>query len=264
MGPVFYTEPGALDRSAMDRRRAVPRAFDPDGSRSVIPWRVARAVFDGVTSAAGTSTAVVFFDGFNHLPDILVRPGAQSLEVEITRRFPALRMYGGDLAVPTPWFTFKGEAGLFASSDSESDDYALYVFQFERQTGEWLLTGGYAGEVIVNRRTVANFAPDRGMTRSIIARASYTIDPNRSAALEGSIATERGRGLRQRASTRGCKASIGAPRWLALCSPAKRPTFWVSTSVILTSQCRSAIVSSLVDQRHLAASAQPRSDDRAW
>jgi hypothetical protein len=96
-------------------------------------------------------------------------------------------MYGGDLAVPTRWFTLKGEAGLFTSSAAESDEYALYVLQLERQTGEWLLTGGYAGEVVVHRRSAANFAPDRGMTRSIIARASYTIDPNRSAALEGAV-----------------------------------------------------------------------------
>jgi len=136
---------------------------------------------------SGHEYSVVFFDGFNHLPDIAVRTQMATREVEIARRYPALRMYGGDLAVPTRWVTLKGEAGLFTSTEPESDEYALYVFQVERQTGEWLLTGGYTGEVVVQRRSAANFAPDRGMTRSVIGRASYTIDPNRSAALEGAV-----------------------------------------------------------------------------
>ena len=63
----------------------------------------------------------------------------------------------------------------------------LYVIQIERQTGEWLLVGGYAGEVVTAQRAPLTFAPDRGMTRSIVARASYTIDPNRSAAVETAV-----------------------------------------------------------------------------
>ena len=31
------------------------------------------------------------------------------------------------------------------------------------------------------------FAPDRGVTRSLIGRAAYTIDPNRSAAVEAAV-----------------------------------------------------------------------------
>jgi hypothetical protein len=99
-------------------------------------------------------------------------------------------MYGGDAALPTRWLTAKGEAAYFTSTNDDSDEYVLYVVQLERQTGEWLLTGGYAGEAAVKRRTAAAFAPDRGLTRSIIARASYTIGPSRSASVEGAARGE--------------------------------------------------------------------------
>ena len=51
------------------------------------------------------------------------------------------------------------------------------VVEVERQTGEWLLVVGYAGEVVTTSRTSFAFAPDRGVARSIIGRASYTVDP---------------------------------------------------------------------------------------
>jgi hypothetical protein len=63
----------------------------------------------------------------------------------------------------------------------------LYVVQAERQTGEWFLVGGYAGEHVTERRALGTFAPDRGLTRAIVGRASYTIDVNRSASLEAAI-----------------------------------------------------------------------------
>src|SRR4029077_7689292 len=77
---------------------------------------------------------------------------------------------------------------------ADADEYVLYVVQLERQAGEWLMTGGYAGEAVTKRRAAFSFAPDRGLTRSFVARASYTIDPGRSAAIEGAI-RENGRGL---------------------------------------------------------------------
>jgi hypothetical protein len=130
---------------------------------------------------------VSIFDGFNHLPDLLVGPGREPLRLEVARRYPALRTYGGDVALPTKWLTAKAETAYFTSSTADSDEYVLYVIQLERQTGEWLITGGYAGEVVTRRRTAASFAPDRGLTGSLIARASYTIDPDRSAAVEGAV-----------------------------------------------------------------------------
>ncbi|PYQ80952.1 MAG: hypothetical protein DMG03_21185, partial [Acidobacteria bacterium] len=68
-----------------------------------------------------------------------------------------------------------------------ADEYILYVVQIERQTGEWLLVGGYAGEAVTEPRGSLTFAPDRGLTRSLVGRASYTLDVNRSIAFEGAL-----------------------------------------------------------------------------
>ena len=101
--------------------------------------------------------------------------------------FPSIRTYGFDVAMPTRWFTVKGEAAYFTSATRDTDEYVLYVVQLERQTGEWVLVGGYAGEAVTTRRAAITFAPDRGLTRSIVARASYTIDPNRGVAFETAV-----------------------------------------------------------------------------
>jgi len=131
-------------------------------------------------------SSLSFFDGFNHLPDIDVRVTAPD-SVELTRVYPAIRTYGADLAVPTGWFTLKGEAAYFSSPSATSDEFVLYVIEMERQVGEWLLAGGYAGEVVRTSRGRFRFAPDRGVTRSIIGRASYTVDPRRTVAVEGAV-----------------------------------------------------------------------------
>lgn len=141
-----------------------------------------------------------FFNGFNHLPNIdavarpptreplqSVPPDVPEIEVEVTRLYPRIRVYGADAAVPTRWVTLKGEVAYFTSSSSSTDEYLLYVVQVERQTGEWVLIGGYAGEAVSERRSVTTFAPDRGVTNSVVGRASYTIDPNRSVAIETAI-----------------------------------------------------------------------------
>jgi hypothetical protein len=109
------------------------------------------------------------------------------VEVAIARTYPRMRMFGGDAAVPTRWFTLKGESAYFTSSTPATDEYVLYVVQVERQTGEWLLTGGYAGFWLTREVALLSFAPDRGTARSFIGRASYTIDPNRTAAVEAAI-----------------------------------------------------------------------------
>ena len=89
--------------------------------------------------------------------------------------------------MPTSWFTVKGEVGYFTTTTAATDEYVLFVVQLERQTGEWVLVGGYAGEVVTANRATLAFAPDRGLTKSVIGRASYTIDPNRSLAFETAI-----------------------------------------------------------------------------
>jgi hypothetical protein len=134
-----------------------------------------------------------YFDGFNHLPDIQVQRRPGPLEVEVARQYPAIRTFGADLAAPTSWFTVKGEAAYFTSSSPTTDEYVLYVVQLERQSGEWVFVGGYAGEAVTRRRVSLTFAPDRGVSRAIVGRASYTIDTNRSVAFEGAV-RQNGRG----------------------------------------------------------------------
>ncbi len=137
--------------------------------------------------ASGYEYSLSVYDGYNHLPLIdtqvyptLVPPPI----VAIDQRFPRIRMVGADLAWPLPWLTLKAEAAYFASPDRQADEYVQYVVQAERQVGELFLVGGYAGEAVTVSRTAADFAPDRGLTRAFLGRASYTIDTNRSVGAE--------------------------------------------------------------------------------
>lgn len=164
--------PGAPGISIQDRGSDIPR-----GSQEGVRW----------SHAGAFEASLSYFDGFNHLPNIEARMLPSSLTVGVTRVYPALRTYGGDVAVPTGWFTLKGEAAYFTSPSSTNEEYVLYVVEIERQTGEWLLNGGYAGEVVTSSLSSFPFAPDRGVARSIIGRASYTVDPRRSVAIEGAV-----------------------------------------------------------------------------
>jgi UDP-N-acetylglucosamine 2-epimerase (non-hydrolysing) len=91
------------------------------------------------------------------------------------------------VAVPLPWFTVKAETAFFTSPLDEFDDYTLYVIEIERQTGEWVLTGGYAGEAASTPLSPLTFDPERGIARSILGRASYTVDPQRTVTIEGAV-----------------------------------------------------------------------------
>ena len=128
------------------------------------------------------------FDGYNHLP--LYQPGLRTIPqftVTLERYFAQMRMYGGDVAVPLRWFTVKGEAAYFTSSTRTADEYALYVIQLERQTGEGVFVGGYAGEVVTRQRSELDFAPDRGLAKTFLGRASYNLDANRTASFEAAV-----------------------------------------------------------------------------
>ena len=114
--------------------------------------------------------------------------------IGIARTYSSLTMVGGDAAVSLRWFTLKGEAGYFTSSTPGTEEYVQYVVQLERQSGEWLFVGGYAGDVVTKQGSGLTFAPDRGSARAVIARASYTIDSNRSTAFETAV-RQNGRGL---------------------------------------------------------------------
>lgn len=130
--------------------------------------------------------SVSVYDGWQHLPLFDAQP-ALSAALELSRFYTQLRTYGADAAVPLPWFTLKAEAAWFRSSSQQADEFVLYVVQAERQSGEWLFVGGYAGEAITNRRNPLDFAPDRGLARAFLGRASYTLGPNRSLAFEAAV-----------------------------------------------------------------------------
>jgi hypothetical protein len=162
----------------------------PSGSEQGVRWSHAGSRFDASLS---------FFDGFNHLP--LIETGLLPTGLELTRVFAALRSYGGDLAIPTRWVTLKGEAAYFTSPTSTNDEYVLYVIELERQIREWVLVGGYAGEAVTENRGVSSgeglqlaggrrrfaFAPDRGIAKSFLGRAAYTVDPRRTIAIEAAV-----------------------------------------------------------------------------
>jgi len=97
-------------------------------------------------------------------------------------------MIGADGAVPLHLFGVKAEAAYFTSPDERVDDYVQYVLQLERHSGEWTIVGGYAGEWVTQTGSLsAKFAPDRGITKTMLASAHYTIDTNRSVAFETSV-----------------------------------------------------------------------------
>lgn len=136
----------------------------------------------------GYEFSLSFYDGFNHLPVYAASSTPLPPPTIVLQRIhPQMRMYGGDAAVPTRWLTLKGEAAYFTSTSPLADNYVLYVIQAERQRGEWLFVGGYAGETVTERRVQIDFAPDRGLAKTFLGRASYNIDPNRSIAFESAV-----------------------------------------------------------------------------
>jgi hypothetical protein len=153
----------------------------PDGSQIGGRWR-------HVGSRVELAASV--FDGFNHLPDIQLRPQSSIGTIEVIRVYPAIRMYGGDVAVPTQWLTLKGEVARIDSVSDTSDEYVLYVIEIERQVGEWLLDVGYAGEVVRESRVPLVFSPDRSMAKSVIGRALFTGAAGRRVLLEGAVRQE--------------------------------------------------------------------------
>jgi hypothetical protein len=162
-------------------------AVFPGGPQSGIRWNHAGTI----------EYEFSLYQGFNHLPSFDVTPLSTPVGIEVDPRrfYPKMIMAGGDIAAPTRWFTLKGEAAHFSSSDARADEYALYVVQLERQSGEWSFVGGYAGEAITRHGSrAADFAPDRGLTKTFLGRAGYTIDANRTIAFEAAV-RQNGEGL---------------------------------------------------------------------
>lgn len=137
---------------------------------------------------AGYEMSLSFYDGYNHLPliDAALSP-APVPSIAFSRQFAHMRMTGADAAVPLRWFTVKGEGAWFTSRTPQADEYIQYVLQAERMAGEWVFVGGYAGEHVTRKRSPFDFAPDRGLTRTFLGRASYNLDANRSVAFETAV-----------------------------------------------------------------------------
>jgi len=137
---------------------------------------------------AGYDISLSYFNGFNHLPQYTLQsPPDDPSVVAFGRTYAPMRMAGADASVPLRWFTIKGEAAWMSTSSTTADDVVVYVVQLERQSGELNLVGGYAGEVVTERRAALDFAPDRGLTRAFLGRIGYTIGPTRDMALEGAV-----------------------------------------------------------------------------
>ncbi|RPI53166.1 MAG: hypothetical protein EHM55_14585 [Acidobacteria bacterium] len=155
----------------------LPAVF-PDRSQYGARWNVL---------APGFEFSLSYFDGFNHLPQFTAQPLSGRPLVALQRTFAPLRMAGGDAAVPLRWFSVKGEIASWFTTSDQADDVVLYVVQLERQTGELSLVGGYAGEVVTERRSAFAFAPDRGLTRAFLGRAGYTINATKDIAFEAAV-----------------------------------------------------------------------------
>jgi hypothetical protein len=138
----------------------------------------------------GFELSLSLFDGFSYYPRAEATRGPDPARVAVTRVYPTMRMYGGDAAWPLRWFTVKGEIGYFTTTDARTNDYGIYVVQVERQRGEWMFVGGYAGEFVTTRRTATGGAGEvfaEAFTRTFLGRASYTLDVNRTLAFEGAV-----------------------------------------------------------------------------
>jgi hypothetical protein len=173
-------------------------------SLSAIPLRDLGSEFPGRSSfgarwnhiGSGYDVSASFYDGFNYLPVFQGVSDALASSIDFQRAYPALRLYGSDAAVPLHWFTVKTEAAYYTSPDGRQDEYLIYVIQLERQIKELSLVAGYAGDAVTSYSRTLQFSPERGFARAVLAHAQYTIDSNRSVALDTAIRQNQGSWLR--------------------------------------------------------------------
>ena len=171
-------------RTPLRNQRWFPEPGGAAAPRTIVAFPHGEEVGVRWNHAGTFEYSVSFYQGFNHGPSYEYQPN----EFVVQQFYPGIRMFGGDAAIPFRWLTAKIEAAYFDSRDGRSDEYVQYVVQLERQTGEWSFVGGYAGEVIANRAVnFPSFDPDRGLTKTLLGRAGYTIDANRSVALETAV-----------------------------------------------------------------------------
>jgi hypothetical protein len=169
--------------------------------QSGLPLRDAGSRFPGGTpwgvrwnhTGRGYEASLSFYEGHNHLPQFEGR--FRGTELEAQRFYPQLRLYGADFARPLPWFTLKAEAAYYTTRTRGVEEFVLYVIQLERTKGEWTFVGGYAGEAVTQtENNPLAFAPDRGLAKAFLGRASYNLDTNRSIAFDTAV-RQNGRGV---------------------------------------------------------------------
>lgn len=142
--------------------------------------------------------SVSVFRGFTHVPYFEGTVRTFPLRVDVQRHYAPLTSVGGDLAAPVPWFTVKAEAAWLRSEPHQGGEQVQYVLQLEKASGEWLFIGGYAGEYVIHDGAPFRFAPDRGLTRAFIGRASRALQGNRELVVEG-VVRQNGEGVYGRA-----------------------------------------------------------------
>jgi len=130
--------------------------------------------------------SVSYFRGRANLP--LFEALAPADPVPVRRLYPTMETYGADVAWQSRWVTLKGEAAYLGTRTSGAEEFILYAIQAERQIREVSLAGGYIGSVVTAAGAAAlQFAPDRGLAKSVFARASWTIDPNRALTFDTAV-----------------------------------------------------------------------------
>ena len=144
----------------------------------------------------GYEVSASIFEGYNHLP--LLLPIDEPGTLFVRRFYPKIRTYGTDAAIPLRWVTLKTEAAWFHSretslSASRSDSYVLWVAQLERQIRQWVAAAGYAGQTVFDYRYPFYFDPERGLTRTFLAKAVYNPDAPTSFSIQ-TATRQNGRG----------------------------------------------------------------------
>jgi hypothetical protein len=142
-------------------------------------------------NASGYEYSLSYFDGFDYLP--LLKEQLISGTPALSLSYPALRLYGGDAAVPLAPFTLKMEVAYYTSPTKQEDEHVLYLVQLERQIRELALAVVYAGDVVTSASNTVQSSLERGFARSVFGHASYVIDPNRSVLLDLAV-RQSGRG----------------------------------------------------------------------
>ena len=161
-------------------------SFDAQDQGSIFPGRSSFGVRWNHSSAR-YEYSLSYYDGFNYFPAFNIQVDGPAARLTYSRMYPALRLYGGDLTVPSSLFTFKSEAAYYTSSTKNQDEYVLYLLELERQIHEVHIIFGYAGEVVTAHGNALQYLGERGFARGLISHVLYTLDANRSVTLDAFV-----------------------------------------------------------------------------